>query len=101
TTFGAMYALAVIPEAESATAYLTYSVQLLSTGWKGFFLAGFLATILSTLDSYLFLSGTVAAYDLAPARYKGRVGVHHAGTVAVGLLAVGLTYGFRGTNLVD
>lgn len=101
TTFGALYALAVIPEADSATAYLTYSVQVLPEGLRGFFLAGILATILSTLDSYLFLSGTVTAYDLAPAARKGSVRYHHLGTIAVGLLAVALTGVFVEQNLVD
>ena len=101
TTFGALYALAVIPEAESLTAYLTYSVQLLPPGLKGFFLAGILATILSTLDSYLFLSGTVTAYDLAPKKWKGSVRVHHLGTLGVGVVAVVLTQLFMDTPLVD
>jgi SSS family solute:Na+ symporter len=101
TTFGALYARAVLPEADSLTAYLTYSIQLLPVGLKGFFLAGILATILSTLDSYLFLSGTVAAYDLAPPHHKGSVRYHHLGTVLVGLTAVGITGLFRETPLVD
>jgi len=57
TTFGAMYARAVIPQAEPAQGYLIYALQLLPNGLKGFFLAAILATILSTLDSYLFLAG--------------------------------------------
>ncbi|MDA3873542.1 MAG: sodium:solute symporter family protein [Kiritimatiellae bacterium] len=101
TTFGAFYARAVLPEASSATAYLTYSVQLLPPGLRGFFLAGILATILSTLDSYLFLSGTVVAYDLAPSRFKGSIRFHHLGTLGVAVLAVGLTQLFHEANLVD
>lgn len=101
TTFGALYARAVIPNAESATAYLIYSVQLLPPGLRGFFLAGILATILSTLDSYLFLSGTVVAYDLAPKRFKGSVTFHHVGTVLVAGLALGLTQLFQGGPLID
>lgn len=64
TTFGAMYAKAVIPETESSYAYLTYAIQLLPNGLRGFFLAGILATILSTLDSYLFLAGTTLSFDI-------------------------------------
>ncbi|MGA0334008.1 MAG: sodium:solute symporter family transporter, partial [Kiritimatiellia bacterium] len=79
----------------------TYSVQLLPPGLRGFFLAGILATILSTLDSYLFLSGTVVAYDLAPKRWKGSVKFHHLGTLGVGILAVGITRLFHEGNLVD
>lgn len=101
TTFGAFYARAVIPEAASETAYLTYSLQILPAGLRGLFLAGVLATILSTLDSYLFLSGTIVGYDLAPARLKGRPNYHHLGTITIGILAVFLTRFFLDTRLVD
>lgn len=101
TTFGAFYARAALPNADSSTAYLVYSVQLLPPGLRGFFLAGILATILSTLDSYLFLSGTVVAYDLAPRRWKGCVMFHHFGTIGVAVLAVGITRFFHEKNLVD
>lgn len=96
TTFGAMYARSVIPEAESSGAYLTYAIQLLPEGLKGFFLAGILATILSTLDSYLFLAGTNLAYDLAPKKYKGKMMIHHIGVVFVGLLSVVMAIVFEG-----
>jgi len=101
TTFGAFYARAAIPNADSSTAYLIYSIQLLPPGLRGFFLAGILATILSTLDSYLFLSGTVVAYDLAPKKYKGSIAFHHLGTIGVAILAVGITQFFNEKNLVD
>lgn len=96
TTLGAMYARATIPEADSAQAYLTYSLQLLPAGLRGLFLAGLLATILSTLDSYLFLAGTTLAYDLAPLKWKGRPWVHHFGVVLVGILALVLAVIFDG-----
>lgn len=70
TTFGAMYAKATLPEAESGGAYLIYSLQLLPSGLRGFFVAGILATILSTLDSYLFLAGTTISYDILPKKLK-------------------------------
>lgn len=103
TTFGAFYTLANLPDAAPRTAYLQYSVGLLPTGVRGFFLAGFLATILSTLDSYLFLSGTVAAYDLAPKRWKGNIRFHHLGTVGMALFAVVAAVLFErtGENLVE
>ena len=76
TTLGGMYAFALIPEAASGHAYLIYAVQLLPDGWRGFMLAGVAATILSTLDSYLFLAGTTVSYDLVPKRFRGRVARH-------------------------
>ena len=96
TTFGAMYARSVIPEAQPNGAYLTYAIQLLPIGLKGFFLAGILATILSTLDSYLFLAGTNLAYDLAPKKYKGKILIHHIGVVGVALLSVVMALVFDG-----
>jgi SSS family solute:Na+ symporter len=96
TTFGAMYARAVIPEAESGSAYLVYALQLLPDGVRGFVLAGILATILSTLDSYLFLAGTTLSYDLAPAKHKGKTALHAFGIVFVAALAVALALVFDG-----
>ncbi|MFG1485751.1 sodium:solute symporter [Halobacteriovorax sp. RZ-2] len=96
TTFGAMYAKAAIPDAQSAHAYLTYAIQILPHGLKGFLLAGILATILSTLDSYLFIAGTNLAYDLAPKKYKGRIWIHHFGVIFVAVLTVIMSEYFQG-----
>ncbi|MCO4792219.1 MAG: sodium:solute symporter family protein [Bacteriovoracaceae bacterium] len=96
TTFGAMYARAVIPEAESGQAYLIYAIQLLPSGVRGFVLAGILATILSTLDSYLFLAGTTVSFDLVPKKYKGKVSLHHLGVVSVGIISVIMAILFEG-----
>ncbi len=96
TTFGAMYARALIPEADPAQAYLTYAVQILPDGVRGFILAGVLATILSTLDSYLFLAGTTLSYDLAPKRYKGKTALHHLGVCSVAILSVIMAVSFQG-----
>lgn len=96
TTAGAMYARAAIPDADSGQAYLIYALQLLPSGLRGFFLAGVLATILSTLDSYIFLAGTTLAYDLVPLRWRGRVWVHHGGVISVGVLSIALSSVFEG-----
>ena len=96
TTLGGMYAFALIPEAASGHAYLIYAVQLLPDGWRGFMLAGVAATILSTLDSYLFLAGTTVSYDLVPKRFRGRVALHHLGMIVSGIAAVVLGVAFEG-----
>ncbi len=96
TTFGAMYAKSVIPDANPSDAYLTYSAQLLPSGLRGLFLAGILATILSTLDSYLFLAGTTLSYDLAPKKFKGKVWFHHLGIILVGLISLLMSFIFEG-----
>ncbi len=64
TTFASMYAKVLIPDALSEQAYLTFALQLLPTGFKGLFIAGILATILSTLDSFLFISASSISYDI-------------------------------------
>lgn len=87
-TFGAMYAKAMIPEADSAHAYFIYAMQLLPNGLRGFALAGIAATVLSTLDSYIFLAGSTLAYDLVPKKWKGKIAIHHIGVLSVGLLSI-------------
>ena len=96
TTAGAMYARAVIPHAASDKAYLIYALQILPNGVRGLVLAGILATILSTLDSYLFIAGTTVSYDLMPKRFKGKVHLHHFGIVLVGIIAVLMGVLFKG-----
>lgn len=64
TTFGAMYAKAVIPDADPNNAYLIYSLQILPVGWRGLLIAGVFAVILSTLDSNLLVSSNILSYDL-------------------------------------
>lgn len=100
TTLGGMYARAVIPESASGHAYLIYAVQLLPDGWRGFMLAGVVATILSTLDSFLFLAGTTISYDLVPERLRGRVSLHHLGMIVSGIAAVVLGVVFQG-NIME
>lgn len=96
TTFGAMYAKAVIPASDSKLAYLIYAVQLLPDGLRGLFLAGILATILSTLDSYLFLAGTTLAYDLPSSKLKQRIKMHHIGVILSGILSIVVAGLFKG-----
>jgi solute:Na+ symporter, SSS family len=96
TTAGAMYARAVIPDASSEYAYLTYSLQLLPNGLRGFFIAGIVATILSTLDSYLFLAGTTISYDLAPVRFRNNILLQHFGIAAVGVISIVIALQFDG-----
>ena len=64
TVLGAMYARAAYPDLDAANAYLTYSLAILPAGLKGLILAGICATILSTMDSYLFIASTSVSFDL-------------------------------------
>lgn len=96
TTFGAMYAKSVIPDAPAGQAYLNYAVQLLPSGVRGFFLAGLLATILSTLDSYLFLAGTTLTYDLSGEKNRNNPFYHAMGVLLVGALSLAMANFFSG-----
>ena len=96
TTLGGMYARAVMPAASSKTAYLDYALQILPDGFRGFVLAGIVATILSTLDSYLFIAGTTLTYDLSPQSFRGKKSFHNLGIVGIGLLAIILANLFEG-----
>ena len=97
TTFGAMYARAVLPEAAPKQAYLVYALQLLPPGLRGFMLAGIAATILSTLDAFLFIAGNTLAYDLAPARWRHSLRVQRLGILIAAAAAVALGMLFDGS----
>ena len=59
-----MYAKAVYPSLNPAKAYMFFAIDTLPSGLRGFFLAGVLATILSTMDSYFNIASTSLSYDL-------------------------------------
>lgn len=100
TTLGAMYARAVIPEASSGQAYLIFMLQLLPEGLRGFFLAGILATIISTLDSYIFMAGTTLSHDLMPKSKRGKPFFFYVGVILVGILGLLMALIFDG-NIKD
>ena len=66
TTLGGMYARAAMPEASAENAYFLYSLQVLPEGFRGLFLGGIVACILSTLDSYIFTASNTLLYDILP-----------------------------------
>ncbi len=98
TVLGGMYAKATIPDANSLYAYLSFGLDILPYGVKGLFLAGIMATTLSTLDAFLFISSSVIAYDLAPKRLRGSKILRILSTVACGL-CVFITSIFVGENM--
>lgn len=66
TMFGGMYGWAILgPElSEPVMVYPYLANEILPVGIKGLFFVALLATIMSTLDSYLFLSGQTLGRDL-------------------------------------
>lgn len=95
-TFGAIYAKSQIPDAPSEYGYFYYALQLLPSGLKGFFLAGITATILSTLDSYLFLAGSTISHDLLPKKYRHSIISHKLSIVSIAVLSFIMATGFEG-----
>jgi solute:Na+ symporter, SSS family len=88
TTLGALYARVALPEANPQNAYLQFGVNILPAGFKGLLLAGILATILSTLDSYLFNAATCVSYDLVQDKRRFKTWHHHVALVSVSLFSI-------------
>lgn len=97
TTAGSLYARALLPDAVPSEAYFFYAVQLLPPGLKGFFIAGVLAIILSTLNSFLFIASNTLSFDLLRTRFKNVVLSNRISLFAVGAVAIGLAQLFDGS----
>lgn len=93
TTAGGMYAAAVIKNADSSSAYLYYGLSVLPSPLKGFFLAGLVATIFSTLDSYLFLASSTMSYDIQ-GRRKNFLSSYRINLITFAALSITLGYLF-------
>ena len=97
TTAGSLYARALLPQAEPGQAYFFYAVQLLPAGLRGFFVAGILAIILSTLNSFLFIASNTLSFDLLRTRFKNVVLSNRIAIFAVGGFAILLAQLFHGS----
>lgn len=96
TTTGALYARAVMPEAASAQAYLAYALELMPAGLRGFVVAGVLATILSSLDSFAFVASTTLTHDIAPRRWRSRKSAYLISLIAVYAISCLMALAFDG-----
>jgi SSS family solute:Na+ symporter len=97
TTLGGMYARALVPAADPQQSYVVFAIQMLPPGIRGFFLAGILATVLSTVGSYLFIGSTTATYDLAPKSWRGSLAIQRTGLVVIGIFSIVLSIAFEGS----
>ncbi len=97
TTSGALYARAVLPSAEPSHAYFLYAVQLLPVGLKGFFVAGILAIILSTLDSFMFIASNTLSYDFLRKKFKNVVLTSRIAMFVVGGISILMALFFEGS----
>lgn len=67
TTTGGLYAKAILPNLENPVqAYPILADKILGNGLKGLFFAALFATVLSTLNSFMFLSGITFGQDIFP-----------------------------------
>ena len=97
TTTGSLYARAVLPQAQPGEAYFYYAIQLLPVGLRGFFVAGILSIILSTLNSFLFIAANTLSFDLLRHRFKRVVLSNRISIFIVGAFSIGMALVFRGS----
>ncbi len=97
TTAGSLYARALLPQAQPGQAYFFYAIQLLPAGLRGFFVAGILSIILSTLNSFLFIASNTLSFDLLRNRFKNVVLSNRIAIFAVGILAILMAHLFHGS----
>jgi len=103
TTFTGLYARALLPDlASGVDAFPALGEMLLPAGLLGVFYAGMLATVMSTVDSYLFNAGITISRDLA-----ARLGRYSAATLSgerVGLLigtAIAVAFALSSSSVVN
>jgi len=87
-----LYVLVHLPQTDPGNAYLALAESTLPVIWKGLFLAGIVAAVMSTLDGYALVSATTIGHDLidtmrgrTPSVRSLRIGLFAA--AGIGLLA--------------
>jgi SSS family solute:Na+ symporter len=96
TTSTGLYSRAVIPNlAQPVNSYPLLAEKILAPGLKGIFYAAMFATIMSTLNSFLFLSGTTIGRDFifqfsskkneSKLKYYTVIGLAISGVVAIAI----------------
>lgn len=96
TTTGSLYARAVLPQAQPGQAYFFYAIQLLPVGLRGFFVAGILSIILSTLNSFLFIASNTLSFDLLRSTFKNIVISNRISIFIVGAFSILMAQFFNG-----
>ncbi len=87
TTTTGLYSKAIIPDLKNpALAFPMLAERILGPGLKGIFYAGMLATVLSTLNSFVFLSATTFGND-----FLNRVKTNSSSTKLKSYTRIGLT----------
>ena len=97
TLLAGLYALVILgPElANPISAFPDLAVELLPAGLLGLFITALIAIIMSTLDSFLFLSGQTLGRDVLKQYNKGvspvrltQIGIVIAAVLAVGMITI-------------
>ena len=73
TVITGLYARALLPDIQALYAYPLIAELVLPIGLLGLFLTGLLATVMSTLDSYIFISAQTVGYDILSHYYPNHV----------------------------
>lgn len=90
TTSTGLFARASLPGLSTpGLSYPVYADKLLSSGFKGLFFAGLFATILSTLNSFLFLSGTTITRDFIYKFFSAKKEQNVRGFTILGICCAG------------
>lgn len=97
TTLIGLYAKAYIPHAAPLNASLKYCLYILPNGFRGLFLGAVLATILSTLDSFLFISSATLMYDLRFVYFKSKLLSHLFASCITGILTFLIVIFYEGS----
>lgn len=101
TTTTGLYAKAAIPEMENPVlAFPLYAEKLLGAGFKGIFYAAMFATIISTLNSFMFLSATTFGRDfifkLKKDKVENRIPFYtRIGFLVTSIIALLMSYYFQ------
>jgi SSS family solute:Na+ symporter len=83
-----LYAKTLLPNIEPIYTYPLIAAKMLPIGILGLFFTGLIATVMSTLDSYLFISAQTIGYDIL---YKSGVKIGKNNSVKIGYLFTGIT----------
>ncbi len=96
TILSGLYAFVLLPKAEPLLAYPTLANTFLPPFWRGLFFVGLFATIMSTIDSYTFLSaigiGRDLLWELQGQKSANPNSQVRFGLLLTALLAVGMAY---------
>jgi len=86
TVITGLYARALLPDIQALYAYPLIAQHVLPLGLFGLFFTGLLATVMSTLDSYIFISAQTVGYDILSHYYPDKI----KRNVRIGYLLTGI-----------